>query len=185
MGHMNESGTTKLGNILHICNHVSKFVPVFFLIFCFKFHTSEILSWFDSLFSLLCLFCELIISDHAHNPGHSLYIYVCYVMSANKWKVLLKVLTAFKWPRLFLPCFCSWCPAPHNNLSSFFLKATLEKRILIFSACVSTFFLEIVFYLVCVDVVFSLPRNWYSFSEFWMRTLTSTYQGFKHNGFEI
>lgn len=68
MGHMNESGATKLRNILNICNNVLKFVPVISMTFCFRILTSQILNLFDSLFPLLCLFCELIISSHAHNP---------------------------------------------------------------------------------------------------------------------
>lgn len=68
MGHMNESGATKLRNILNICNHVLKFVPVIFMTFCFRILTSHILNLFDSLFPLLYLFCELIISSHPHNP---------------------------------------------------------------------------------------------------------------------
>lgn len=73
------------------CNYVKKYIKYLesrikicscvFMTFCFRIHTSEILSWFDSLFSL-CLFCEQMVSSHPHNPGHSLYICVCHMMAA-------------------------------------------------------------------------------------------------------
>lgn len=67
-GHMNKSTTTPLWNIVNNCNHVLKLVLACFMKFCFRLHTSELLSPFDSLLSLLSLVYELSISTYPHPP---------------------------------------------------------------------------------------------------------------------
>lgn len=67
-GHMNKSTTTPLWNIVNNCNHVLKLVLACFMTFCFRLHTSELLSLFDSLLSLLSLVYELSISTYPHPP---------------------------------------------------------------------------------------------------------------------
>lgn len=82
---MNESTTTRLQNIVNNCNHVLKFVPARFMTSCFRIHTSEMLSQFDSALSLLSLVYELSISTHPHPPGHLKISMVYTSLSATWW----------------------------------------------------------------------------------------------------
>lgn len=138
--YMNESTTTQLQNTVNNWSHVLKLVPAYLMTFCFRIHTSEMLSWFDSQPSLLSLAYELSISTYPHSPGH------------------LKIAMIY----------ASWC-APSlflgfNSAQQYFFAFFSSQNHSgdphsYFSAYVSTFIFRRIFYLFCVNEVFSLLRN--------------------------
>lgn len=140
--YMNESTATQLQNTVNNWSHVLKLVPAYFMTFCFRIHTSEMLSWFDSQLSLLSLAYELSISTYPHSPGH-----LKTAMIYASWCA----------PSLFL--FLGFNSAQQYFFAFFSSQNHSGDPHSSFSAYVSAFIFRRVFYLVCVNEVFSLLRN--------------------------